>query len=258
MNHGATSGALALGAAVLLGGVGWAGPARAGSIAIVERESQASLDLAVTSLAAGDNGGDSGGSTASTGPFAFSNTDDATVSTGAGSASAVGSLVVDDAVSQPTAGSLVVHAERTASVASQIAEGSTSTGAGADAYSRVRVRFDVVGDDVAYTLTGNFDPGADNPDTIFDFGHIQLYRPFTTFKPIDITSAGAVNEAGTLPGGNTYELLIEVFDVTSAGGTKLLQGDASSYDLTFTVVPEPASAALLAGCLGLVLGRRRA
>lgn len=228
------------------------GQALAGTINIVERESLAALGLSVVSLAAGDSVDETDSQTAATGAFDFSHADDVAVTTGAGSATASGSLTVADMVSQPTAGSLIVHAERSASIEATASAGNTSTGSGADAANSVRVRFDVVGDDVTYNLTGFFDPGADNPDTIFDHGSIQLYRPFTTFVPINITTAGPVNETGTLPAGFTYELLIQIGDTASAGGAKLLQSDSSSFNLTFSIVPEPTSIALLAST-GLLL-----
>ncbi len=245
--------------AAMLVGASVCGSARA--VTVTQRDSTVSINLNIVAGLAGDTFEMEASTTALTGGLSFDQGDTVTVSEGpfsTGAATVTGALATTEHLSQPTAESIQYTATRNASVAAQYISGE-HLGASGDAHQFVRFTFEVVGEDLPYSLTGFFDPGADNPDTIFDAGYITLNRPFTSFTAFTVDTAGPLNETGVLPAGSTYAFEMRVRDVVASSINLLSQSDASSLDIQFIVgtVPEPSTAVLLGiGILGVGLSRR--
>ena len=226
----------------------------AGTITIIQRESLGRNDLFAGSGGAVEQSDVSDSSAALTGAFSFSDSNSVAVTDANpfsnGAASAEGSISVADNVVQPSPGSLVLTAGRTAN-GTAIHGAGTGTGLSAQRQT-FRVRFEVHDDPATYTLTGDFDPGA--LGTRLGNAHrVRLYRPFTSNVFVNVTSAATLNETGTLQPGRIYELDVRLNDVLGAGAGNPFDADASSLDIQFNItsVPEPSTA--LMGCLGALV-----
>jgi len=233
--------------------------AEVGTILIIDRASSGGNELFAGSGGAVQQSDMSLGSTALTGAFGFSDTASVGLTESdpfsAGAAMAEGSISVSDNVVQSSSASLFLTGSRTASGSATYVSGTGN--ATSRQQQEFRVRFQVIGDDAAWSLTGSFDPGLDT--SVFDAGNLLLHRPFTANQLIDVTTATVLNESGTLDAGKTYELRIRVTDVLGASAGMPFEGDASSFNIQFNVtslVPESSVLAFLAPA-GIVLAARR-
>ena len=239
-----------------------AGVARAGTLNIIERDS-----LGVNSLFAGSGGAVdtrdmSHSSAAPTGNFDFS--DGGTVQVldsdpfSTGTASATGIISAMDNVEQPTPATINITSSATAEGTALVVSGPSN--ANSRQRARTRVRFQVIGDDATFQLTGNFTTPA-NSQFIGDVVRLELRRPFTANKKFDINTSGPVNEFGTLTAGQTWEFIVDINDKSAASAGLPSDADLFSYDLTFSVVslvPEPSTLLIaLLGITPVALRRRR-
>jgi hypothetical protein len=215
----------------------------AGTITITERESSAANSLFAGSGGTVDTSDESDDTSALTGPFSFSDSNSVAVS----AASASGSIEAADNVVQTSSSSFSVTATRTATGSANHISGTGN--AFSNQTQEVRVQFTVNGDDARYTLTGDFDPGVITT-IIGDTHSVELYRPFTSFNPVNVDEAATLNETGELIANRTYELRIRVSDRNSASSNSPSASDSSSFNIQFNVfsIPEPTTAFF--GCLG--------
>lgn len=224
-----------------------------GSLEVTSRQSVGRLSLFAGSGGAVSQFLDEDESTALNGPFAFSASETVfvteTMPASNGAATSTGSLgVTDSVVSSPT--SLLISATRNASGMSTWGSG---TGNGtATIVSELTVEFTVIGQSAAYSLVGNFDPGANN-----GVGAFRIGRPFASFDIVDINGVPAtLDQSGFLP-PNAYQFRLRITDMISANANTAMNSDASSFDIRFELnaIPEPGSLLLLA--IGTVSALRR-
>ena len=238
-----------------------AGVARGGTINIIERDS-----LGVNSLFAGSGGAVdtrdmSHSSAAPTGNFVFS--DGGTVQVldsdpfSTGTASATGIISAMDNVEQPAPATINITSSATAEGTALVVSGPSN--ANSRQRARTRVRFQVIGDDATFQLTGDFTTPA-NSQFVGDVVRLELRRPFTPNKKFDINTSGPVNEVGTLTAGQTWEFIVDINDKSAASAGLPSDADLFSYDLSFSVVslvPEPSTLLIaLLGVTPLALRRR--
>lgn len=234
----------------------------AGTVTITQRESSAGNVMWAGSAGASQTSNESNSTSALTGLFSFSDTSAVAITPSdpfsGGAASANGSMSVADNVLQPSPGSLSVTATRSAS--GQAIYGSGTGNAYSYQNQSIRVRFTVNGDNAIFSLTGQFDPGYTPPGIVVGEAYtVRLYRPFTSNVLVDVDSAATLNESGLLLAGLTYSLDIDLNDRNSANVNQPFQGDASSFNLQFNVVPvpEPASATLVMVAFAAMTRRTR-
>lgn len=231
-----------------------AGVAQGGTLSITERQSQGQNDLFAGNGGAVSNHEMSADEASLTGPFTFSDSGMAQVTDADdfsdGDATSDGTIDTTDSVSLIGGGTLSITAVGSGTSSVMTISGPPSL-ATSRQRARTRVRFQVLGDDATFQLTGNFTPPADSP-ILGDAVRLRLHRPFTVNKKFDINTAGPVNESGTLLAGQTWEFQVHINDASSLA-TSNPANDSFSYNLTFTVISVPAPSAFVLATIGVSL-----
>lgn len=171
------------------------GVAHGGSLSIIQRESDGQNDLFAGNGGAVQNHEEMADETSLTGSFTFGDSGEVMVDESDfgsdGDATATGSVDTSDSVTLVGGGVMNVTAVASGSSSVMTVSGPPSL-ATSRQRARTRVRFQVIGTDALYHLTGNFTPTADS-GILGDAMRLRLHRPFTVNK----------NSTSTAPGPST-------------------------------------------------------